>query len=297
MKRFKLALTGLLFGLVGSVSQAQSVGATEPPPVAARPAAAAPLSAQTVAVLQKRAEAGDADAQFRLGQYLEDDSRSLGPVAAATQLAVAASWYKAAADQGQGAALNNLGAMLVDGRGVPQDTQQAASYYRRGAQMGNHEAETNLALLILKKRIPGTTDEALQGLQNASAAGFAPAEAQLGQIYLAGLLVSPDDSKAAELFRQAALQHDVWGEYGYALMLQSGTGVARDLPVAGSWMEQAANAGLPVAKYDLARMLEMGLGVPADKKRADALFIQAAKLGEPRALQRLHGSTSTGPAS
>lgn len=297
MKRLVWLIAGLVVELGRFACNAQSVDPAEAPPLAARPAAASPLSAQTLAVLQKRAAGGDAEAQFRLGQYLEDDARTLGPVAAAAQLADAASWYKAAADQGQGAALNNLGAMLVDGRGVPQDAQQAASYYRRGAQMGNHEAETNLALLILKKRIPGASDEALQGLKDASAAGFAPAQAQLAQIYLDGLLVSPDDRKAAELFRQAALQHYAWGEYGYALMLQSGSGVARDLPAAESWMQRASNAGLPVAKYDLARMLEMGLGVPADKKRADALFIEAAKLGEPRAEERLRGGTSVGPAS
>ena len=239
---------------------------------------------------------GDAEAQFRLGQYLEDNARTLSPSAAAVQLVEAASWYKAAADQGQGAALNNLGAMLVDGRGVPQDPQQAASYYRRGVQMANREAQTNLAVLILRKRVPGTTDEALQGLTDAAAAGFAPAEAQLAQIYLDGLLVSPDDSKAAELFQQAATQQYAWGEYGYALMLQSGTGVPRDLASAASWMERAANAGLPVAKFDLARMLELGLGVPADKKRADALVMQAAKLGEPRARLRLAGGISPAAA-
>ncbi len=297
MIRRAFAITALLLGLSWQVAQAQPAASAEPAPLPARPAASPQQNAQALAALEKRAAAGDAEAQFRLGQYLEDSARNLNAAAASAQLTEAASWYKAAADQGQGPALNNLGAMLVDGRGVPEDAQQAASYYRRGAQMGNREAETNLALLILRKRIPGTTDEALAGLSDAAAAGFAPAEAQLAQIYLDGLMVSPDDAKAAELFRRSAVQQYAWGEYGYALMLQSGTGVPRDLQVAASWMERAASAGLPVAKYDLARMLELGLGVPADKKRADALFIQAAKLGEPRAQQRLRGSANQGPAS
>ena len=296
MKHFACAAAALLAGL-GYQATPLKAWAQTAPPVGIRAGAASQQNQQVLGALQKRAAAGDAEAQFRLGQYLEDNARTLNASAAAAQLVDAASWYKAAADQGHGAALNNLGAMLVDGRGVPEDPQQAASYYRRGVQMGNREAETNLALLILRKRIAGTTDEALHGLDDAAAAGFAPAEAQLAQIYLDGLLVSPDDNKAAELFRQSAVQHYAWGEYGYALMLQSGTGVPRDLPVAESWMERAASAGLPVAQYDLARMLEIGLGVQADKKRADALFVEAAKLGEPRARQHLHDSATSGPGS
>jgi TPR repeat protein len=70
-------------------------------------------------------------------------------------------------------------------------------------------------------------------------------------------------------------------------MLQSGSGVSRDLAKAETFMERAANGGLPPAEFDLSRMLDLGLGVAADKKRADLLLNSAAKQGEPRAQERL----------
>jgi TPR repeat protein len=277
-----ILMTGLhAYGQSGAPSTAQAPGSN-----ASRPAR--PASAEQIAALTGKANGGDQEAQLRLGQIIEEGARTLDPKAAQQRYAEAAKWYKLAADQGNPIAENNFGAMLVDGRGVNEDASEAASYYRRAAQAGNREAQTNLAILIMRKRVPGTQEEALHMLSGASDAGFAPAQAQLAQIYLDGLLLAPDDVKAAALFQASARQDYSWGEYGYALMLQSGTGVPRDLPAAESWMERAAASGLPVALYDLSRMLDIGLGVPADRKRAQSLLEEAARRGEPRAKERLH---------
>jgi TPR repeat protein len=258
----------------------------------ARQAPPHPPQAQSVSkaldpAIEAKANAGDPMAQFLMGDWIDSHVDMKDPVQAQEQWARAAAWYKKAADQGYSAAENNLGAMYVDGRGVPPDPQQAGSYYRRAIQHGSHESETNLAILVLRKRIAGTPDEAIGWLKSASDAGFAPAQTQMAQIYLNGIYLAPDDATAANLFHRAAEQGDPWGEYGYALMLQSGTGVARNLQDAETWMERAANANVPPAMFDLSRMLELGLGVPADKKRSDALLKRAAQLGEQRAQQRL----------
>lgn len=239
------------------------------------------------ATLQKAATSGDASSEFRYGEWLENDATTKSGEGARAELQEAARWYLLAADQGVAAAQNNLGAMYLDGRGVIQDTGMAQSYYRRAAQQGNAEGETNLALLILRKRIPGDILEGITWLQSAAMHGFAPAQAQLAQIYLDGVLVAPDPARAARLFRDSAEQHYVWGQYGYALALQSGTGTPRNLQDAANWMEKAADQGLPDALFDFATMLEMGLGVPSDKKRANLLIHQAAELGEPRAMVRV----------
>jgi uncharacterized protein len=237
--------------------------------------------------LRNQAMTGDPVNQFRFGEWLENDAAVEPADAARAELKEAAKWYQLAADQDLAAAQNNLGAMYLDGRGVPADAVMAQSYYRRAAQRGNAEGEMNLALLILTKRIPGNVGEGISWLGSAARQGFAPAEAQLAQIYLDGVLVSPDYVRAHELFQRAAEAGYTWGEYGYAQLLQSGIGSPRDPTGAAQWMQRAAEQDLPAALFDLSTMLDTGSGLPPDKKRATMLLNRAAELGEPRAKARL----------
>jgi TPR repeat protein len=77
-----------------------------------------------IADLQARAEAGDAEAQFRYGQALQyglgvpmDDDMSL-------------SWYQAAAAQGFDRARFSLGEIYKEGRITPQDLVQAWAWHK-----------------------------------------------------------------------------------------------------------------------------------------------------------------------
>ena len=61
----------------------------------------------------------------------------------------AASWYRRAADLGRHSmAQNNLGCLYRDGRGVVQDHKMAATLYRAAAKQGNRHAKTNLGWLF-----------------------------------------------------------------------------------------------------------------------------------------------------
>ena len=64
-----------------------------------------------------------------------------------------------AAEQGVASAQFNLGLMYADGRGVPQDYQEALKWYRLAAEQGVARAQFNLGLMyadgrgVLKDRI------------------------------------------------------------------------------------------------------------------------------------------------
>jgi hypothetical protein len=152
-------------------------------------AVAAPLSAQSVkagidawqkadysgaiAIWRPLAEAGDADAQFNLGQayrlgrgvpldlsvakiWFERAARS-GHVDAQTTLgllifqngdrAAGLKWLKAAADQGEPRALLVYGTALFNGDGVPQDRVLAYALVSRAAAQGLEPARETLAQL------------------------------------------------------------------------------------------------------------------------------------------------------
>src|SRR4051794_5746602 len=152
-------------------------------------AIAAPLPAQSVkagidawqradypgaiAIWRPLAEAGDADAQFNLGQayrlgrgvpldlsvakiWFERAARS-GHIDAETTLglltfqngdrAMGLKWLKAAADQGEPRAMLVYGTALFNGDGIPQDRVLAYAYVSRAAAQGLEPAQETLAQL------------------------------------------------------------------------------------------------------------------------------------------------------
>ncbi len=80
------------------------------------------------------AEAGDAEAQVRLGRiYLE----GRGIAADAEQ---AAYWFEKAAEQGSGEGQHNLGLLYIRGRGVPKDKVLAYMWLTLASERGRPDA-------------------------------------------------------------------------------------------------------------------------------------------------------------
>src|SRR5579864_4839753 len=90
--------------------------------------------------LVKKADAGDAEAQFELGQAYEDGTGML------QDDGLAAKWYRKSAGQGNAKAENSLGVLYRLGRGVPQDKEEAFRWYQKAAQQGQPDADFNVAI-------------------------------------------------------------------------------------------------------------------------------------------------------
>ena len=87
------------------------------------------------------AQAGDADAAYRLG-IMSDLGQ--GTTEDATE---AYHWYRRAAETGYAPAEFNVAVMSDSDRGAPHNTALAAEWYARAATHGNHRAQYNLGLL------------------------------------------------------------------------------------------------------------------------------------------------------
>src|SRR6185295_7827953 len=88
--------------------------------------------------LRTRAQQGDADAQYYLGELYRDGKGVPKDSAQAVQ------WYTKAADRGHVAAQSDLGSMYFYGQGVPKDSAQAVQWYRKAAEQGDTYAQYNL---------------------------------------------------------------------------------------------------------------------------------------------------------
>lgn len=100
-------------------------------------------AAQAAAWYRKAAERGDAVAQFSLGSLYEGGADRI-----ARDDAMAAEWYRNAAEQGLVTAQYRLGVLYREGRGVPQDMEQAIVWFRKAADQGEADAQIELGILL-----------------------------------------------------------------------------------------------------------------------------------------------------
>jgi TPR repeat protein len=66
--------------------------------------------------------------------------------------AEAAKWYRRAAEQGNAQAQSNLGAMYDNGQGVRQDYAEAVKWYRKAADQGEADGQFNLGIMYARGR-------------------------------------------------------------------------------------------------------------------------------------------------
>jgi pentatricopeptide repeat protein len=99
------------------------------------------------ASLRRRAEAGDRQAQFQLGNALSGE-----------RPAEAAKWYREAATREHAGAQAALGDLLVEGRGVAADRNAARLWYEQAVANGADAAINNLAWLLATVPDPEVAD-------------------------------------------------------------------------------------------------------------------------------------------
>ena len=253
--------------------------------------------AQTTASLSsadliKKAEAGDAEAQFQLGRAYEDGES----VEQSDELAV--HWYRKSAEQGNARAENSLGVMYSRGHGVPRDKEEAFRWYRKAAKQGLPEADFNIAIsyyngdgagsdlnrayawiLIAKRHGSSNAGQALAQISQDLHGHLEFGTMLLGQLYEKGEETPKDLNAAFDTYlqgansdpkRAGAAQFKLCQFYG------TGTGVPQDVVEARSWCKTAARNGIPAAMVVLGHMAENGVGTEKNLKEAEQWYQDAA---------------------
>ena len=83
---------------------------------------------------------------------------------------------RAKAEQGDAAAQFNLGVIYYEGRGVQQDYNQAAAWYRKAAEHGHAKAQFNLGVMYKKGQgVPQDYAQSYMWVNLAAAKGLANA--------------------------------------------------------------------------------------------------------------------------
>ena len=165
-------------------------------------------------------------------------------------------WYKKAAEAGYATAQTGLGRCLEYGIGTARDVKGAEAWYRRAAEQGDLAGRLELAQYLIRAHPMLRGAQMNQEIENlvkgAAEAGYAPAQAYLGDMYSLPIAVKRNYPEAAKWYHMAAEQGDPGAEYAMGLKYFSGTGVPKDKAEAGRWLRKAAYHGEARAKAFLA---------------------------------------------
>jgi localization factor PodJL len=222
----------------------------------------------------------------------------------------------AAAAAGEPAAAYEVATRFAEGRGVPQNFQEAAVWYERAAKGGLAPALFRLGALYEKGNgVAKNLNEARRLYLAAAEKGNANAMHNIGVLYAEGIDGKPDFKAAAQWFRKSATFGIADSQYNLAVLYARGIGVERNMNEAYQWFALAAKSGDADAakKRDeiAARLDQKTLAVVrqtvdawvADQLPAGAAKVEAPTGGwdqaepapKPKARPRAHARPATEP--
>lgn len=263
------------------------------------------VSASDFTDLTRKAESGDANAQFQLSQAYEKGNG----IKQDYQLAF--EWCRKAAEGGNAEAQNALGVMYSLGRGVAQSKDEAFLWYKKAAKQNLAKAGYNVAIsyyngdgvgndlmtayawMMLAQR--NGDPDAEQAMARMSTElrnnNVKPAKLLLANMYDKGDDVQADFSSSIALYRELAGTETQANDGATASEAQymlcqhyyAGRGVPQDYAKAKLWCKAAAGNSKYFAFVVLARMAEQGLGGPKDPQEAEIWYHDAALMDVPDA--------------
>lgn len=150
----------------------------------------------SLAVLEKRAENGNAAAQFTLGnRYLNGEGVGQDNFAALR-------WFTLAAESDNANAQYNIAVMYLNGIAVVKDPAEAATWFVRAAENGDSPSQYTLAVLLFNGQlgVPQNVPQAYKWFTLAGAAGHRAAAANA--VLVQELLPAGDVAAMQEEARQ-----------------------------------------------------------------------------------------------
>ncbi|MFM0659163.1 tetratricopeptide repeat protein [Paraburkholderia sediminicola] len=154
---------------------------------------------------------------------------------------------------------------------------------RLATAFGNAAAREALADVLVSSAQLHERRQGVELYRQLALGGVAGARATLGHLLLRGLPgITPDYVESRRWLSESAL-HDPQAAYDLSTLYRNGYGVARDPRLAIRWLEQAAQAGVPLAQFQLANEYRFGTTLPHDDVLALQWLTRAASAELPEA--------------
>lgn len=258
--------------------------------------AMSPEARQSFEAFERRAEEGDAEAQYRLSALLETGFDSI-PADTVRSLSL----LRRSADAGYAPALNYMGFLFQKGGILPADPDSARYYIRKAADRGDNLAAHNFAYLLLNEDDDASNDSlAVEYLRKAAQAGMPQSQTLLADLYAGGKVLAADRNAAIRLYEDAIAR----GFHDAELRLLNMMGPEWQKLNAAEALSEAKRywiMGAPTIAVELLHQIgpyepetaqayallghaySRGQGAPYDHRRANEYFARAAIMGNPSA--------------
>ncbi len=157
---------------------------------------------------------------------------------------LAEKWFRKAVDKGDPNAMENLAAMIQDGRAKESKKGEAEQLLERAAESrkGAPRLEPSLVLSHLKDAPTNSATAIADWYRDAASKGNNPeAQAVFGTLLIEGNGVEPDSAEGIRLLQSAAHHHNADAMFNLGLLALRGNAVERNPAEAAHWFKKAAN--------------------------------------------------------
>lgn len=172
--------------------------------------------------------------------------------------------------------LANLVGKTLD-RTVPEDPERAVLLLIAASDAGFAPAQADLGDRYERgDGVDQSFPEALRLYQSASEGGVGMASYKAGSFFAHANGIDLDFGRATDFYNRAVAQGEPRGNYGLGEMYEFAIGVQQDYAKAAEYYQLAADAGDMMAQTSLAYLYGQGLGVAQDYSKSFALLVDAA---------------------
>lgn len=200
---------------------------------------------------KKKAEAGDAISQNKLGDYYYEGEEGIQ-----IDLPKSVIWYKKSAKQGNSDAQFNLGYAYNYGKGVSENYSLAHEWFKKSAEQGDSDSQYYLCAMYLSNRIKDETSstKAFYWAEKSAEQGNKKAQSILGSLYREGTGTPQDYNKALYWAKKSAEQGYDTAQVIVGEMYHLGETGTVDNGEAIIWYEKAAKQGDIVGQFYSAKL-------------------------------------------
>lgn len=232
--------------------------------------------------LIKKAESGDAEAQYNLAEMYENGKGT------SQDYEKAMYWYLKAAQNGEPQSMAKIGDMYFNGEGVERNLESAVEWYEKSVKIDDFWAYGSFVIakadLYYEKK---DYKNAIKWYKKLS--DYSYNQCRLGDCYFYGQGVKKDYKKAFEWYEKAADEHaifanDEYAQYKLGYLYYNGLGVEQNDDKAVYWYEKSAEKGYTLAFDQLGWIYDTRIN---DKQKAKEYFQKAAMQNDDWAQYRL----------
>jgi len=169
-----------------------------------------------------------------------------------------------------------------------KEYEKAFSLYKKAAEAGYAPAQNDIGYMYMSGEGVEENDvEAVKWYLKAVEQGLAEAQTNLGYMYDYGKGVEENDVEAVKWYRIAAERGNTAAQNNLGYSYQHGEGAREDDVEAVKWYRIAAEEGNASAQYNLGYMYDNGEGVEENDTEAVKWYRKAAVQGQDDAKRRL----------